>query len=130
MAEGCTPLPKQTFNGHNVVVGTVRWGVGRLAVACTTVIKLTLSNGFGADAGGRLLWLDLSSRPPSYIYLGNRLAGCCYLSFLSPVGTSSTWLNPFISEVGPVNLLQNFGNFRAIWSQNRGVACLYLVPRT
>ena len=30
VAEGCTPLPKQTFNGHNVVVGTVRWG-GRKA---------------------------------------------------------------------------------------------------
>ena len=91
-------------------------GVGRLAVACTTGIKLTLSDGFGAVAGGRLLWLDLSSRPPSYIYLGKCLAGCCYLSFFAPVGTSSTWLNPFISEVGPVNPFQNLGKFRATWS--------------
>ena len=91
-------------------------GVGRLAVACTTGIKLTLSDGFGAVAGGRLLWLDLSSRPPSYIYLGKCLAGCCYLSFFAPVGTSSTWLNPFISEVGPVDPFQNLGKFRATWS--------------
>ena len=33
-------------------------GAGRLAVACTSVFKLSLSNGFGADAGGLELWLD------------------------------------------------------------------------
>ena len=72
MAEGCTPLPKQTLsNGHNVVVGTVRWGQeGRLAVACTSVCKLSLFNGFGAGAGGQVLWQDHRCRPPSICISG------------------------------------------------------------
>ena len=41
-----------------MVVILVRLGAGRLAVACTSVFKLSLSNGFGADAGGLVLWLD------------------------------------------------------------------------
>lgn len=71
-----------------------------------------------------------AGRPPSYIYLGKCLAGCCYLSFSGPAGTSSTWLKAIISEVGPVDGFSNLGKFRATWSQKRGVACLYLVPMT
>ena len=65
-----------------------------------------------------------AGRPPSYIYLGKCLAGCCYLSFSAPVGINSTWLKPFVSEVGPVDRFSNLGKFRATWSQFRGVACL------
>ena len=41
-----------------------------MAVACTNVCKLAPFNGFGADAGGQVLWVEHSERPPSYIYLG------------------------------------------------------------
>ena len=58
------------FNGHNVVVELGPVGAGRLAVACTSVCKLSLFNGFGADAGGRFLGLDPRCRPPSICISG------------------------------------------------------------
>ena len=45
-------------------------GAGRLAVACTSVCKLSLFNVFGAVAGGQVLWHDHRLRPPSYIVSG------------------------------------------------------------
>ena len=51
----------------------VRWGQeGMLAVACTTVCKLTLFNRFGAGAGGQVLWQDHRVRPPSICIYGIR----------------------------------------------------------
>ena len=62
-----------------------------------------------------------------YVYLGNHLARCCYVSICSPACPSSTWLNAFMAEVGPVNSTQIFQKFGAISSKFREVACLLLM---
>ena len=129
--KGATPLPKQTDSTVTTWSSNwVRWGQEGWRWHVLASASCRYSTGSGPmPAVGSWGWTPGVDHLP-YVYLGNHLARCCYVSIFSPACPSSTWLNPFMAEVGPVNSTQNFQKFGAIWSKIREVACLQSVPRT
>ena len=125
------PSPQaDAFDSHNVVVGTVRWGQEGWRWHVLASASCRYSTGSGPVPAVRYCGRTTELDHLPYVYLGNHLARCCYVSICSPACPSSSWFRTFSAEVGPVNSTQNFQKFGAIWSKIREVACLQSVPRT